>query len=175
MKKQFLIFPLVILLCFAFGCEKEEADSAEEAMEMQGLTDAQTMVIEDALKANYAEYFDAMMEMNVDGMMAYYSDLDFQEMVMGIDVYTSKDSFKNVFVQMMEGRESHGSDNLEMRVAVLSADAAYVSASYDYTINYEDGRVFEGKAVQTMIWEMETSGWKITHDHISWAGEFQEE
>jgi ketosteroid isomerase-like protein len=175
MKKLFLVVPLVILLCFAFGCEKEGEEAAEEAMETQALTDAQVMEIEAALKNNYEQYLAAMMEMNVDSMMAYYSDTDFQEVLMGIDVFTSKDSFKNMFIEMIEGRESHGLENLQIKVFVLSPDRAYVSASYDYTINYENGRVFEGKCVQTSIWKMETDSWKITHDHFSWAGKFLEE
>ncbi len=175
MKKHFLIIPLVILLCFAFGCEKEGEDAAEEAMEAQALTDTQMMEIEETLKANYGELFAAMMDMNVDGMLAYYSDTDFQELLMGIDVFTSKDSFKNMFIEMMEGRESHGSENLDIKVTILSADTAYVSTAYDYTINYEDGRIYEGKAVQTSIWKAETDAWKITHDHVSWAGKYLEE
>jgi ketosteroid isomerase-like protein len=175
MKKLFLIVPLIILLCFVFGCEKEGEEAAEEALEAQALTDAQKMEIEETLKTNYRELSAAMMEMNVDGIMAYYSDTDFQEALMGITIYTSKDSFKDMFIEMFEGRESHGSDNLEIKVTVLSVDTAYVFTSYDYTINYSDGRIFDGKAVQTMIWKMEPAGWKITHDHVSWAGKFLEE
>ena len=175
MKKRFLIIPLVILLCFSFGCEKEDDDAAEEAMETQALTDAQVTEIEDMLKMNFEQYLMVMMDMNIDGMLAYYSDSDFQELLMGIDVFTSKDAYKNMLIKMMEGRESHSQDNLQIKVTVLSAETAYLSASYDYTINYEDGRIFEGKCVQTQIWKNEADAWKITHDHFSWAGKFQEE
>jgi len=175
MKKHFFIVSLAVLLCFAFGCQKDEGEAAEEAMEMEGLTEAQAMVIEDALKANYTEYLDAMIEMNLDGSMAYYSETDFQEMLMGVSTYTDREALRNVFVEMIEGRASQGWENLGIKVSVLSGDAAYVSASYDYTINHEDGRIYQGKAVQTMIWQMEAAGWKITHDHVSWAGQYLEE
>ncbi len=174
MKKLLMILPLVILFCFTVGCKQGE-EVAEETLETQALTDAQIMEIEDTLKKNYGEYFAAMMDMNVDGMFAYYSDTNFQEMLMGINIYTSLDSSKNMFIEMIEGRESHGWENLEIKVTILSADTAYVSTAYDYTINYEDGRIYEGKAVQTSIWEKGTAGWKITQDHVSWAGEYLEE
>jgi ketosteroid isomerase-like protein len=175
MKKLFLIVPMVILLCFAFACDKEEDDAAEEAMEAQALTDAQAMEIQDTLKKNYTEFFTAMMDMNVDGMLAHYSDTDFQELLMGINIFTSLESFKNTLVEMMEGRESHEWENLEIKVTILSPDTAYVSSAYDYTINYKDGQIYKGKATQTSIWKMEIDAWKITHDHVSWAGEYQEQ
>ena len=175
MKKLLTIIPLVILLCFTFSCEKEDEDLAEEALGTQALTDTQIMEIEDTLKKNYGEYFAAMMEMNVDDMFAYYSDTDFQELLMGINVYTSLDSFKNDIIEMLSARKSQSGENLEIKVTILSPDTAYVSAAYDYTINYKDGRIYEGKGVQTSIWENGTAGWKITHDHVSWAGKYLEE
>jgi ketosteroid isomerase-like protein len=165
MKKLFLIIPLVILLCLAFACDKED----------EGLTDVQIGEMEDALKKNYEQYFTAMMGMDVDGMLAYYSDTDFHEILMGINIYRDKEAFKELIMGMIEGRESHGHDNLVLNVTILSLDAAYVSASYDYTINYKDGRIYEGKSVHTSIWKMETEGWKMTHDHVSWAGGYVEE
>jgi len=175
MKKHFLIIPLVVLLCFSFGCDKEDDNAAEKAMEAQVLTDAQKSEIEATLRENYEQYLTVMMDMNIDGLMAYYSDTDFQELLMGIDVFTSKDSFKNMFLEMIEGRESHGRENLEIKVTILSPDTAFVSAAYDYTINYKNGRIFEGTCLQTSIWKMEIDNWKITHDHFSWAARNQEE
>lgn len=175
MKKLFLIIPLVILLCFAFGCEKEDDNAAEEASEAQALSDAQILEIEDTLKKNYKEYFSAMMEMNVDDMFVHYSETDFQELLMGINVYTNLDSFKNDVIEMLSARESQSGKNLEIKVTILSPDTAYVSAAYDYAINYIDGRKYEGKGVQTSIWDKGTADWKITNDHVSWAGKYLEE
>lgn len=175
MKKLFLIVPLVLLICFAFACDKEEDDAAEEAMEAQVLTDVQILEIEDALKKNCEQFITVMMDMNIDGMSAYYSPTDFHEILMGVTVFTSLDSFKNMLIEMIEERESHGRENLETKVTVLTADIAYASTAYDYTINYKDGRIYKGKATQTSIWKMESDGWKITHDHVSWAGKFLEE
>jgi len=172
--KRLTIIPLVILLCFTFGCQQGE-DVGDEAVGTQALTDAQIMEIEDTLKKNYGEYYAAMMERNVDDMFAYYSDTDFQELLLGISVYTSLDSFKNVAIEEFSKRESQSGENLEIKVTVLSPDTAYVSSAYDYTINYKDGRKYEGKSVQTSIWEKGTVGWKITHDHVSWAGKYLEE
>jgi ketosteroid isomerase-like protein len=116
-----------------------------------------------------------MMEMNVDDMLAYYSDTDFQELLLGISVYTSLDSFKNDVIEMFSTRENQSGENLEIKVTVLFSDTAYVSSAHDYTINYKDERKYQGKAVQTSIWKKGTAGWKITHDHVSWAGKYLEE
>lgn len=175
MKKLILIIPLVLLICFAFACDKEEDDAADEAMEAQALTDAQIMEIEDTLKKNYEDYLTKMMDMNIDGMMAYYGDTDFNEVWMGIEAFTSKESLKSMFAETIEGRESHQWENLAIKVTVITPETAYVSAAVDYTINYQDGRIYKGKSVQTSIWKMETDGWKITHDHFSWAGGYQEQ
>ena len=174
MKKLLLVIPLVFLLCFTFSCQ-QGGEVAEEALGTQALTDAQIMEIDDTLKNNYGEFFTAMMEMNVDDMFAYYSSTDFQELLMGVSVYTSLDSFKNDVIEMFSTRENQSGENLEIKVTILSPDTAYVSAAYDYTINYKDGRIYEGKGVQTSIWEKGTAGWKITHDHVSWAGKYLEE
>jgi len=178
MKKSLLqltmIIPLVILLCFTFSYQQGE-EVPEEALGTQALTDAQIVEIKDTLIKKYGEFFAAMMEMNVDDMFAYYSDTDFQELLMGIRVYTSLDSFKNDVIEMLSARESQSGENLEIKVTILSPDTAYVSAAYDYTINYKDGRKYEGKGAQTSIWEKGTAGWKITHDHVSWAGKYLEE
>ncbi len=162
------------MLSFTFSCHQVE-EAAEEALEAQASTDAQIMEIEDTLKKNYEGIFAAMMEMNVYGMLVHYSSTNFQELLMGVSVYTSLDSFKNDVIEMIKTRESQSGENLKIKITVLSPDKAYVFAAYDYTINFKDGRIYKGEGVHTSIWEKETVGWKITHDHVSWAEDYIEE
>lgn len=170
MKKYLSVIPLALLVCFNLACQQ-----GEKAEETPTLSDAQVMEIENALRQSWMEMISAMTSLNIDGVLAFYSQTNFKEFVMGTNIYTSVDSIRELGLKLLSDRESMGWENVEIKVAVLSADTAYVLASYDYSINFKDGQKYKGKGVDTTIWEKEMAGWKITHGHQSWAGGMIEE
>ena len=66
-----MIIPLVILLCFTFGCEKEDDDVAEEAVaEVAGLSDEDVAAIKTANDA----YVQATLEGGLEATSQFYTE-----------------------------------------------------------------------------------------------------
>lgn len=170
MKKYPSFILLIALVCFNLACQQ-----GEKPAEAQTLSDAQVMEIENTLRKNWMEMISAMASMDFESVLAYYSQTNFKEYVMGINAYTSLDSIRELSVKLLSDRESMSWENVETKVAVLSVDTAYVLTSYDYSINFKNGEKYKGKGVDTTVWEKELAGWKITHGHQSWAGGMIEE
>lgn len=159
MKKSLMIIPLVILLCFTFGCQKGE-EVAEEAT----LDEAKKSEIAETIKELTAEVFNAGIR-DLDETFSYFSDNTIAIEHGKID-YSWEEHKKNAKV-MMANIVDYKLTMGEVEVDVLSADVAILYGFYSYMMKDKSDNIFEGTNAWTWVFVNEEGSWKIRHVHLS--------
>ena len=160
MKKLLMIIPLVILLCFAFGCQKQAEEVAEEVT----LDEAKKAEITETIKQLTEKIFEAGSR-DLDEMFSYFSDNTITIEHGKID-YSWEEHKKNAR-EMMANIVEYKFTMDEIEVDVLSADVAILYGFYSYMMKDKSDNAFDGKNAWTWVFNHEEGRWKIRHTHVS--------
>jgi uncharacterized protein (TIGR02246 family) len=154
MKKLLVILPLVFLLCFTFGCQREEEVAEEPAVNVEADIEAIKSVINQLSYAHDSGDLDSFLATQTE-------DIIF--MPPGEESLYSKDSVRERFTPMFE------LFNLKIAPSIdevkVSGDLAFVRYSYSLqVIPKAEGEMMElnGKVMFILIRQSDSS-WKITH------------
>ena len=159
MKKILMIIPLVILLCFTFGCQK-----GEEVAEEVTLDEAKKAEITETIKQLTEEAFEAGSR-DLDEMFSYFSDNTITIEHGKID-YSWEEHKKVAREQMTNIEEAKFTIN-EMAVDVLSSDVVILYGIYHFVMTDKSGNSFTGNHAWTWVFYQEEGRWKIRHVHVS--------
>jgi ketosteroid isomerase-like protein len=146
MKKLFMVLPLVILLCFTFGCQQGEEVAEEPVVDIAAETEA--------MKEVFWAYANDLAK-----------DVELSASTLTDDVITFRGD-KETFVEWVKNNRSQGSyvKNHSILKIELSAsgDMGYVAFSFDY-VREEDGEEeVTGKGYNVIVCMKQADGnWKI--------------
>lgn len=151
MKKLLMILPLVVLLCFTFGCEKEDDDVAEElAVNIEAEREA-------VLAADMA-WSNAFREKNMEGMTSPLAD---DCAISGADNFKDKAWYQEYWTEQFsqEGRETSWVTD---KVTVAdSGDLAYTLSTAEH-VSIVEGETRTSKQAFLAVWKKQADGsWKI--------------
>ncbi|MGD9347390.1 MAG: hypothetical protein PVH84_16100 [Candidatus Aminicenantes bacterium] len=146
MKKLFMVLPLVILLCFTFGCQQGEEVAEEPVVDIAAETEA--------MKEVFWAYANDLAK-----------DVELSASTLTDDVITFRGD-KETFVEWVKNNRSQGSyvKNHSILKIELSAsgDMGYVAFGFDYVREEEGEEVVTGKGYNVIVCMKQADGtWKI--------------
>ena len=149
MKKLFMILSLVLLLCFAFACEKEDDDVS--VVDIAAERAAVNQAIEALNNAYSSKDVDALLALMADDVL----------LTRGGEFFMDKTKLRE-FVSNAHSQGNFWSLSLPEKFEVsASGDLAYAVQRYEYT-RVVDGESRISKNSFTTVWKKQVDGsWKI--------------
>jgi len=146
MKKLFIILPLVLVVCFAFGCQQGEEVAEEPAVDIAAETEAVKEVFWVASNAIAAKDAELMASTFTDDVISFRGD-------------------KEAIIEWFKNRFSQGlySNNYSILKIELSAsgDMGYVAFSFDFVREEEGEAEVTGKGYNVTVLKTQADGtWK---------------
>ena len=157
MKKLLMIIPLVILLCFTFGCQQ-----GEEVAEI--MSDQEKEDIAQAVEERIADYLDAIKQLDIERMLGFWADTEgfvFAGdglLTVGYDKYAAqlREAMSNTAeVKSIAYKNPH--------VYVLSKDAASLSMEYEWSMTDNEGNTVNSKGSWMYVFKRFDDVWKVVH------------
>lgn len=153
MKNLFYYFS--ILIVSAGICLNGQS---QEMTHEQKITSEITTVFEKNIKA--AENFDASMLADCvdDCLQAGF--------IISGQFFGSFDEVMKDFREKAKGCKSQKMNFSNKKITVLADNAALLTASGDYSLALEDGRILTGRFAWTIVYSKVNGNWKIIHSHM---------
>jgi len=157
MKKLLMILPLVILLCFVFGCQQ-----GEEVAEI--LSNQEKEIVAQAVEERIADYIDAIKQLDIERMLSFWANTEgfvFAGdglLTVGYDTYAEqlREVISNTAeVKSISYKKPH--------VYVLSKDAASLSMEYEWSMTDKEGNAVNAKGSWTYVFKKFDDVWKVVH------------
>jgi len=152
MKKLLMIIPLVILLCFTFGCQQGEEVAEEPAVDIEAEREA-------VLAVN-AEFLEAVKAKDIERTMSVFAD-EAMMTVINDTFFRDREGIKKFFEGFFEA--GWNANILVEKVDVSqSGDLAYMLVKLDHSRVKEDQTVDYIKVGSFIIFKKQIdSSWKI--------------
>lgn len=153
MKNLFYYFS--ILIVSASICLNGQS---QEMTHEQKITSEITTVFEKNIKA--AENFEASMLADCvdDCLQAGF--------IISGQFFGSFDEVMKDFREKAKGCKSQKMNFSNKKITVLADNAALLTASGDYSLALEDGRILTGRFAWTIVYSKVNGNWKIIHSHM---------
>ena len=153
MKNLFYYFS--ILIVSASICLNGQS---QEMTHEQKITSEITTVFEKNIKA--AENFEASMLADCvdDSLQAGF--------IISGQFFGSFDKVMKDFREKAKGCKSQKMNFSNKKITVLADNAALLTASGDYSLALEDGRILTGRFAWTIVYSKVNGNWKIIHSHM---------
>jgi len=149
MKKLFMILPLVLVLCFTFGCQKAEEVAEEPAVDIAAETEAVKEVFWTGQKAGAAKDVETLFSTIAEDVM--FSGNPPMDKAAAYEFYVDWHS---------KGRywDNSSIDRIEVSA---SGDMAYVVFHWEFFTD-EAGEASTGKGSNVMVFKKQVDGsWKV--------------
>ncbi|MFC2141848.1 YybH family protein [Acidobacteriota bacterium] len=145
MKKLFMILALVLVLCFAYGCEMFK-EPEEPAVDIAAETEAVREGFWVAANAITAKDAELAASTWADDMISFSGDKE-----------ATREWFTNRFAQGFQ-YDNYSLDKIEISA---SGDFGYVAFSFDYVREEEGEAEVTGKGYNVSVWKKQADGtWK---------------
>ena len=157
MKKLLMILPLILVLCFTFGCQKAEEVAKE-------LSDQEKEEIARAVEERFADYVDAMKKMDLERMINFWADTE--EFVVASDglLAVGYDNFANRMREFVSNTaEVTSFEFWNPHVYILSNDAASLSNEFKWSLIDKDGNKVNAKGSYMYVFKKFDEVWKVVH------------
>jgi len=150
MKKLFMVLPLVLMLCFAFGCQKAEEVAEEPAVDVEAE--------KEVIRKLTTEWFDAELRRDMEACLSNFAPdavlhVEGATAIVGISGIRAgyEEFFKLPFTDWV----------MEPRTVFVSksGDLAYDFGSFKMVIEDSEGRT-EVPSKNTIIWRKLEGQWK---------------
>ena len=157
MKKFLTIIPLVILLCFTFGCQQ-----GEEVTEI--ISDQEKENIARAVEDRIAGYIDAIKQLDIERMLDFWADTEgfvFAGdglLTVGYDKYAAQ-----LREAMSNTAEVTSIAYKNPYVYVLAKDAASLSMEYEWSMIDNEGNTVNSKGSWMYVFKRFDDVWKVVH------------
>ena len=153
MKKFVLIIPLVILLCFTFGCQQGEEVAEEPAADVEADVEA-------VRKADSA-WLKAIQEKDIDQVHSFYWN-DVMWFMRDIPTIKGKEGVKEMWSRFFNG-PNFWIDWKPIKVEVSnSGDLAYSAGTFEIRQTDEEGKTVTEKGEYVEVWKKAPDGnWKL--------------
>jgi ketosteroid isomerase-like protein len=154
MKKLYMTFFLVFLLCFTLSCQKGEEMPEEPVVDVEAETEA-------VRKADSA-WQKSVQEENIDKVLSFYLD-DAIWFWPDTPTFKGKEGIKKWWLTWFNIPDSKVSWE-PMKVEVSSSgDLAYSAGTFEYSLTDGEGQTVTHKGEYVAVWKKAPDGnWKIT-------------
>ena len=160
MKKYLAVIPLVLLVCFVFGCQKQ----VEEVAEGSQMTEEERASVSASVEQAFSEYVDAMTQMDWNRMYQFMIEGD--EFVFAADgeVISGKANFLNTHKEAIGlVKEFNSIEYPQKYVYVLSKDAAVITIEYDESYTSVSDEKIRLRGSWIYVFHQINDEWKIVH------------
>ena len=160
MKKLFMIFPLVFLLCLTFGCQKAEEVAEEPVVDVEAEKQLVAKLVVDSMEAEGQKDIDAVMGIYADNVIFQPPN---EPQFQGKEIYQKhlEDGLFKMNVVSLDVSAS------ETKVA-QSGDIAYYAGTYLLVFEGAEGNIeFPGKFLYVL--NKINDEWKVVL--ASWSGD----
>jgi ketosteroid isomerase-like protein len=149
MKKMFMVLPLVLLLCFTFGCQQGEEVAEEPAVDIAAETES--------VKEAFWSWLEAGPENGIDWLMSFLADDIISVGETMLDKAGMRERYEEIFSQ-----GSYWTNQSLVKVVVSTAgDLAYTIVSSEF-VSIVEGETQTSKRGNIVIWGKQADGsWKI--------------
>ena len=156
MKKLLMILPLVILLCFTFGCQQGEEVAEEPAVDVEADVEAVRKADSASLKA--------IQEKDIDQVLSFYWN-DVMWLMRDIPTIKGKEGVKEMWSGFFNDPNSW-IDWKTIKVEVSnSGDLALSAGTFEIRQTDEEGKTVTENGESVVVWKKAPDGnWKLaTH------------
>jgi len=157
MKKIVWVISAIILIMIA-SCQQKPSV----------LTDAQKETIEKEVQAQYEAFNKALNTMDINLLRQLYSENDFLVAVFDGKKIKTYEAVIDSVNSWFSGRVEQGIDKSDVQIDVLSDNLAIVTSFIEGHMTLKSGERWESKNhAFSLLFNRETSGWKIIYYHES--------
>lgn len=149
-RARFVLAGCMALLTFALGCQRQAPET--------------TAAIESKLKDLDAQWSKAAAAKDLDKTVSYYAS-DAIVLPPNAPAATTKDAIRGVWKDMITNAGFAGGWTATRVEVSGSGDLAYLSGTYDFTLNDAKGKPVKDRGKYVEVWKKQTDGsWKTVAD-----------
>lgn len=134
------------------------------------LTDEQKANLSAEVVKQFNDVMSNLSKLDIDIWSEPWSKNDFISVNSGVNYFGTLNQFRDSVKYWFSLREKQQVEIIETKVKILAPDLALLTSITNWDILFKNGVEGKSKALETMLWRKETSGWKAIYLHESWKG-----
>jgi len=155
--KKYLLMIYTVIFVVLISCQQKTE-----------LTDEQKATLGAEVQKQYSDVISNLSKLDIDLWTEPWNKNEFISVNSGVNYFSTFNEFRDSVKNWFSLRERQEVEIIETRVKVLTPDLALLTSITNWDILFKNGVVGKSKALGTMLWKKETSGWKAIYLHESW-------
>lgn len=157
--KKYLLMTSATILVVLTSCQQKNT-----------LTDEQKATLGAEVQKQFSDVMSNLSKLDIDLWTEQWSKDEFISVNSGVKFFSTFNEFRDSVKNWFSLRERQQVEIIETKVKILAPDLALLTSITNWDIQFKNGVEGKSKALETMLWRKETSGWKSIYLHESWKG-----